>query len=69
MSFLRFLWIAIALTAVVPEASAHSLAEVETMIGGKEKYFQPVDKVAPGFSLLDAEGRTFGEVAAERRES
>ncbi|PSJ52233.1 cytochrome-c oxidase [Mesorhizobium soli] len=37
-------------------ASAHSLDEVETMIGDKEKYFQPIDKPAPDFTLQTADG-------------
>lgn len=43
--------------AFAPGANAHSLEEVETMIGGTEKYFQPIDKPAPDFSLQTADGR------------
>ena len=38
-------------------AAAHSLAEVEGELGGKERYFQPVDQPAPDFTLRDAAGR------------
>jgi protein SCO1/2 len=37
---------------------AHSLEEVDQGLRDKEKYFQPVDSEAPGFSLQDATGRT-----------
>lgn len=38
-------------------ATAHSLAEVEGELGGKERYFQPIDRAAPSFALRDATGR------------
>jgi protein SCO1 len=53
----RILALALALTAAVPAASAHSLKELETALGDREKYFQPVDKSAPDFMLQDADGR------------
>jgi protein SCO1/2 len=37
-------------------ASAHSLEDLETLLGDREKYFQPLDKVAPAFDLRDASG-------------
>ena len=39
-------------------ASSHSLKEVEENLYEKEKYYQPVDVEAPGFTLQDANGRT-----------
>jgi len=45
--------------ALAPVARAHSLDEVEAMIGEKEKYFQPINKPAPDFTLRDADGRVF----------
>lgn len=39
-------------------ASAHSLEDLEAVLGSKERYFQPLDRAAPGFSLEDADGRT-----------
>jgi protein SCO1/2 len=45
--------------AIAPAASAHSLKDLETMLGDREKYFQPIDKEAPRFTLQDAEGRPF----------
>lgn len=44
--------------AIATTVSAHSLDEVEAMIGGTEKYFQPIDKPGPDFALRSAEGRT-----------
>lgn len=46
------------LAAAIPTASAHSLKEVEAMLGDREKYFQPVDKPTPEFVLRDADGKT-----------
>ena len=40
-------------------AFSHSLKEVEQTLYEKEKYYQPVDVEAPGFTLQDADGRTF----------
>lgn len=37
--------------------AAHSLAEVEGELGGKERYFQPIDRAAPDFMLRDPAGR------------
>lgn len=47
-------------TATVPAASAHSLEDVKAMLGDKEKYFQPIDKPAPDFTLQTADGRVVG---------
>lgn len=43
--------------ATLSAASAHSLKDLETMLGDREKYYQGVDKEMPGFALQDAEGR------------
>lgn len=43
--------------AFATPAFPHSLKEVEQDIHDQEKYFQPVDSEAQGFSLQDAEGR------------
>ena len=45
-------------TAIVMSARAHSLKELESQLDDREKYFQPIDKDAPGFALRDAAGRT-----------
>ena len=45
-------------TATVMSAEAHSLKELESRLGNREKYFQPIDKDALGFELRDAAGRT-----------
>lgn len=39
-------------------ALAHSLKELENQLHGREKYFQPLERSAPPFSLRDADGRT-----------
>ena len=44
-------------TAFVSTAAAHSLDDVEAMIGEKEKYFQPIDKPTPDFTLRNPDGR------------
>lgn len=40
------------------DAAAHSLDDVEAMMGQKERYFQRIDKPAPDFTLRDADGHT-----------
>lgn len=37
-------------------ASAHSLEDVEAMLGDREMFYQPLDKKGPDFALQDAEG-------------
>jgi protein SCO1 len=39
-------------------ASAHSLESLEKQLYDTEKYFQPLNKEAPNFTLLDADGKT-----------
>lgn len=54
-------WSIVVLTLVAafaPAARAHSLDEVDAMLGDKEKYFQAIDKPAPDFTLQSADGRT-----------
>jgi protein SCO1 len=43
------------LAASVPNAAAHSLGDLEGMLGDREKYFQPIDREAPDFTLEDAD--------------
>lgn len=53
-------WSIVVLTlvaALAPAARAHSLDEVDAMLGSEEKYFQAIDKPAPDFTLRDADGR------------
>lgn len=51
-------WILALVLAVLTTsmASAHSLKDLEAMLGDKEKFFQPIDKPAPDFALRDADG-------------
>jgi protein SCO1/2 len=59
MRILRSAMLAIAVAvAFVAPVLAHSLEEVDQGLRDKDKYFQPVDSEAPGFTLQDAEGRT-----------
>ena len=57
MPYLRAVPFALALVSVSPAAHAHSLTELERLLGDKEKYFQAIDKEAPKFFLQDADGR------------
>lgn len=51
-------WLLVLLLISVPTAAgAHSLKDLETLLGDKEKYFQSVDKAAPDFALQDADGK------------
>jgi protein SCO1 len=52
-------WILTFATAAVlaTAARAHSLEELQATLLEQEKYFQPVDKPAPGFTLQDADGK------------
>lgn len=45
------------IVTIAPAARAHSLDEVDAMLGDKEKYFQAIDKPAPDFRLQAADGR------------
>jgi protein SCO1 len=49
--------IALLLVRVAPPATAHSLKELEDQLSTSDQYFQPVDRAAPPFELVDAEGR------------
>lgn len=60
MPLLRTLVLALSLVAIVPAASAHSLKDLESMLGDREKYFQSIDKGAPAFTLREADGRAVG---------
>jgi len=54
----RTLALATALAAAIqPAASSHSLKDLATALGDREKYFQPVDKETPDFALQDPDGR------------
>jgi protein SCO1/2 len=49
---------ALGVFVLVPGVFAHSLHELETELGSREKYFQPIDKAAPDFTLQDAGSRS-----------
>jgi protein SCO1/2 len=44
--------------ALAPHALSHSLDEVDAMLNAQEKYFQPIDRPAPDFTLQTADGKT-----------
>jgi len=46
-------------SALANVAQAHSLEELQAMLFKNEKYFQPLDRPAPEFTLADADGRIF----------
>ena len=47
----------LALLALIFPLAAHSLEELQGQLGDREKYFQPIGKEAPEFTLEDADGR------------
>lgn len=57
MLLLRFFLIFLVAAGVAVNASAHSLQDLEQLLGDREKFFQPLDKPAPGFTLRDASGK------------
>jgi protein SCO1/2 len=52
-----FAWVLIFAVILMSAAWAHSLKDLETMLGDREKYFQALDKPAPEFALQDANGK------------
>jgi len=48
-----------AAAAFATAARAHSLEELQATLLKDEKYFQPVDKPAPAFTLQNADGKVF----------
>ena len=51
------LFVLLSVVAPVFPLAAHSLEELQGQLGDREKYFQPVGKEAPEFTLEDAKGR------------
>jgi protein SCO1 len=48
-----------AMAASMAPAEAHSLAQLDAQLQREEKFFQPVDRAAPDFSLQDADGKAW----------
>ena len=56
---IRLLFTGMAIWAMVPPPGyAHSLKDLDSRLHKREKYFQPLDKEAPDFTLQDADGGT-----------
>ena len=53
-------WVLIFATVLPAAVGAHSIKDLETMLGDREKYFQAIDKLAPDFALQDADGKPVG---------
>jgi len=53
---LMFLAVLAACASMASHVHAHSLDDVEAMLGDKEKFFQPKDEMAPRFTLRTSEG-------------
>jgi protein SCO1/2 len=58
MTLLRLILALMVTAALAPTVSAHSLKDLETTLADKERYFQPIDKAAPTFTLRSADGAT-----------
>jgi protein SCO1/2 len=56
MSILRSILVFLIAATAAADASAHSLKDLEALLGDREKFFQPLDKLAPAFALRDASG-------------
>ena len=57
MAYIRRSVLTLLLVSLSAAAWAHSLKDLETLLGDKEKYLQSVDKAAPDFALQDADGK------------
>jgi protein SCO1/2 len=57
MAYVKRWVLTLLLVSLSAGAWAHSLKGLETLLGDREKYFQSVDKVVPGFALQDADGK------------
>lgn len=56
-SLRRLIAVAALIVGFVPGAQAHSLEKIDATLQSDEKYFQPVDKPAPDFTLRTADNR------------
>lgn len=57
MACIRRWLLTLLLISVTAAAWAHSLKDLERLLGDKEKYFQSLDKAAPDFALEDPDGK------------
>lgn len=51
------IWMSVT-AGLAPPSAAHSVGELEDLLGSREQYFQPLDAPAPAFELRDAAGAT-----------
>jgi len=56
MAYIKRWMLTLLLLSLPVTASAHSLKDLESLLGSREKYFQSIDKMAPDFALQDADG-------------
>lgn len=49
--------LALSMLSVATDGRAHSLKDLERLLGDKEKYFQAVNEAAPDLAMQDADGR------------
>lgn len=52
-----FLFVLTTAAAIMSAVWGHSLKDVESMLGDRETFFQPMDAEAPSFTLSDADGQ------------
>jgi protein SCO1/2 len=57
MAYIKRWMLTLLLLSLPVTASAHSLKDLESLLGSREKYFQSIDKMAPDFALRDADGK------------
>lgn len=50
-------WMLTLLLSLPVTASAHSLKDLESLLGSRERYFQSIDRMAPDLALQDADGK------------
>ncbi|MEX2127240.1 MAG: SCO family protein [Xanthobacteraceae bacterium] len=60
MPYMKPLVLALLMAALPTTAWPHSLKDLESALGDREKYFQAIDRDAPPFTLQDADGKPVG---------
>lgn len=57
MTYVRRWVLTLLLVSLATAVQAHSLKDLEALLGDREKYFQAIDEEAPDFALADADGK------------